>query len=265
MAPRPVQTRVLTAEARTAAAPTVTAFGPLTRARPVPQAPQGTGAVRGHTLPFPETTRHAPGSQRARLSVLPGGGTRPESSKSRHSDPLQVTDISASLAPGGQPEKEGRLQQCAECGRSFASAALLLQHSKEAHGRERIHVCAVCRKAFKRATHLKVRPRPRPPPGPRGAERARAPGGLPSPGRPQGRRDRVARPRGPRLPWPQAPVAPAPMAPAPVAPSSRGPGSHGSRLPWLQAPVAPGSRGLSSHGPRLPHHCVFIPEAVAVP
>ncbi|XP_036086048.1 zinc finger protein 236 isoform X4 [Rousettus aegyptiacus] len=67
----------------------------------------------------------------------------------------QVTDISASLAPGGQPEKEGRLQQCAECGRSFASAALLLQHSKEAHGRERIHVCAVCRKAFKRATHLK--------------------------------------------------------------------------------------------------------------
>ncbi|XP_023376582.1 zinc finger protein 236 [Pteropus vampyrus] len=35
------------------------------------------------------------------------------------------------------------------------SSALLLQHSKEAHGRERIHVCPVCRKAFKRATHLK--------------------------------------------------------------------------------------------------------------
>lgn len=183
--------------------------------------------MRGHTLPFPETTHHAPGAQRARLSVLPGGGTRPESSKSRHSDPLQVTDISASLAPGGQPEKEGRLQQCAECGRSFASAALLLQHSKEAHGRERIHVCAVCRKAFKRATHLKVRPRP--PPGPRGAERARAPGGLPSPGWPQGRRG--------------------PVAPGPVAPGSRGPSSHGPR----------------PRGPRPPHHCVFVPEAVAVP
>lgn len=189
--------------------------------------------MRGHTLPFPETTRHAPGAQRARLSVLPGGGTLPESSKSRHSDPLQVTDISASLAPGGQPEKEGRLQQCAECGRSFASAALLLQHSKEAHGRERIHVCAVCRKAFKRATHLKVRPRPRPPPGPRGAgtRPGRAPQSRLAAGPPG--------PRGPRLPWPQLPWPP----------SSRGPSSHGPR----------------PRGPRPPHHCVFVPEAVAVP
>uniref|UniRef100_A0A8D1JYU7 Zinc finger protein 236 n=1 Tax=Sus scrofa TaxID=9823 RepID=A0A8D1JYU7_PIG len=68
----------------------------------------------------------------------------------------QVTDVSASLAQGGQPEKEGRLHQCLECGRTFASAALLLHHSKEVHGRERIHGCPVCRKAFKRATHLKV-------------------------------------------------------------------------------------------------------------
>ncbi|KAF0885374.1 ZN236 protein, partial [Crocuta crocuta] len=67
----------------------------------------------------------------------------------------QVTDVSASLAQGGPPEKEARLHQCVECGRSFASAAMLLQHSKEVHGRERIHVCPVCRKAFKRATHLK--------------------------------------------------------------------------------------------------------------
>ncbi|XP_023503770.1 zinc finger protein 236 isoform X3 [Equus przewalskii] len=67
----------------------------------------------------------------------------------------QVTDVSANLAQGGQPEKEGRLHQCLECGRTFASAAMLLHHSKEAHGRERIHVCPVCRKAFKRATHLK--------------------------------------------------------------------------------------------------------------
>lgn len=100
-------------------------------------------------------------TRRARLSVSvsPSVTCRwhpAESSKSRDSDPLQVTDISASLAQG-QPEKEGRLQQCVECGRSFASSALLLQHSKEAHGRERIHVCPVCRKAFKRATHLKVR------------------------------------------------------------------------------------------------------------
>lgn len=73
-----------------------------------------------------------------------------------------MTDVSPNLAQGGQPEKEGRLHQCLECGRTFASAALLLHHSKEMHGRERIHVCPVCRKAFKRATHLKVRPRPPP-------------------------------------------------------------------------------------------------------
>uniref|UniRef100_A0A8C0CWT5 C2H2-type domain-containing protein n=1 Tax=Balaenoptera musculus TaxID=9771 RepID=A0A8C0CWT5_BALMU len=67
----------------------------------------------------------------------------------------QVTGVSPNLAQGGQPEKEGRLHQCLECGRTFASAALLLHHSKELPGRERIHVCPVCRKAFKRATHLK--------------------------------------------------------------------------------------------------------------
>ncbi|XP_035866034.1 zinc finger protein 236 isoform X2 [Phyllostomus discolor] len=66
---------------------------------------------------------------------------------------FQVTDVSAHLAP--PPEKEGRLHPCAECGRGFASSALLLQHSKDAHGRERIHVCPACSKAFKRATHLK--------------------------------------------------------------------------------------------------------------
>ncbi|XP_047554226.1 zinc finger protein 236 isoform X5 [Lutra lutra] len=67
----------------------------------------------------------------------------------------QVADVSAGLAQGGQPEKEGRAHQCLECGRSFTSAAALLHHSRETHGRERIHVCPVCRKAFKRATHLK--------------------------------------------------------------------------------------------------------------
>ncbi|XP_070309091.1 zinc finger protein 236 isoform X1 [Odocoileus virginianus] len=67
----------------------------------------------------------------------------------------QVTDVSASLAPGSAPEKEARLHACLECGCSFTSAGLLLQHSKAAHGRERIHVCPACRKAFKRATHLK--------------------------------------------------------------------------------------------------------------
>ncbi|XP_018869786.3 zinc finger protein 236 isoform X1 [Gorilla gorilla gorilla] len=67
----------------------------------------------------------------------------------------QVAGVSGNLAPGNQPEKEGRAHQCLECDRAFSSAAVLMHHSKEVHGRERIHGCPVCRKAFKRATHLK--------------------------------------------------------------------------------------------------------------
>nr|XP_026269920.1 zinc finger protein 236 isoform X1 [Urocitellus parryii] len=66
----------------------------------------------------------------------------------------QVADVSA-LAPGSQPEKDSLAHQCLECARTFSSAAVLAHHSKEAHGRERIHGCRICRKAFKRATHLK--------------------------------------------------------------------------------------------------------------
>lgn len=73
---------------------------------------------------------------------------------------MQVTDVSATLAQGSPPEKEGRMRQCLECDRAFSSAAVLLHHSREVHGKERIHGCPVCRKAFKRATHLKVRPWP---------------------------------------------------------------------------------------------------------
>ncbi|XP_062057802.1 zinc finger protein 236 isoform X3 [Lepus europaeus] len=67
----------------------------------------------------------------------------------------QVTDVSAALAQGPQPEKEGRARQCLECDRAFSSAAVLTHHSREVHGQERVHGCVVCRKAFKRATHLK--------------------------------------------------------------------------------------------------------------
>ncbi|XP_060630945.2 zinc finger protein 236 isoform X2 [Anolis sagrei] len=59
----------------------------------------------------------------------------------------QVSEVS--------PKKEAPVHQCFECNQTFSSAAMLLQHSKEVHGKERIHVCHICNKAFKRATHLK--------------------------------------------------------------------------------------------------------------
>ncbi|XP_061450206.1 zinc finger protein 236 isoform X3 [Rhineura floridana] len=67
----------------------------------------------------------------------------------------QVSEISPSLPKGIQAEKESRVHQCFECSQTFSSAAMLMQHSKEVHGKERIHVCHICNKAFKRATHLK--------------------------------------------------------------------------------------------------------------
>ncbi|KAM4686771.1 zinc finger protein 236 isoform 12-T13 [Amazona ochrocephala] len=78
-------------------------------------------------------------------------------SASANSDEItyQVTEVSPNVTKSSQTEKEGRVHQCFECSQTFSSATMLMQHSKEVHGKERIHVCHVCNKAFKRATHLK--------------------------------------------------------------------------------------------------------------
>ncbi|XP_072854829.2 zinc finger protein 236 [Pogona vitticeps] len=80
----------------------------------------------------------------------------PHSLPANHDDlAYQVSEVSPSLSKGIQSEKETRMHQCFECSQTFSSAAMLMQHSKEVHGKERIHVCHICSKAFKRATHLK--------------------------------------------------------------------------------------------------------------
>ncbi|KAM9024257.1 zinc finger protein 236 isoform 13-T13 [Ara ararauna] len=78
-------------------------------------------------------------------------------SASANSDEItyQVTEVSPNVTKSSQTEKEGRVHQCFECSQTFSSATMLMQHSKEVHGKERIHVCHICNKAFKRATHLK--------------------------------------------------------------------------------------------------------------
>ncbi|XP_030338107.1 zinc finger protein 236 isoform X11 [Strigops habroptila] len=78
-------------------------------------------------------------------------------SASANSDEItyQVAEVSPNVTKSSQAEKEGRVHQCFECSQTFSSATMLMQHSKEVHGKERIHVCHVCNKAFKRATHLK--------------------------------------------------------------------------------------------------------------
>lgn len=54
----------------------------------------------------------------------------------------------------GQSEPETR-NQCFYCNQMFQNANSLRRHCKQAHGKDRCHVCCVCNKAFKRATHLK--------------------------------------------------------------------------------------------------------------
>ncbi|XP_053103138.1 zinc finger protein 236 isoform X2 [Hemicordylus capensis] len=80
----------------------------------------------------------------------------PHSTSANHDElAYQVSEVSPSLSKSIQAEKEPRVHQCFECSQTFSSTAMLMQHSKEVHGKERIHVCHICNKAFKRATHLK--------------------------------------------------------------------------------------------------------------
>uniref|UniRef100_A0A8C1XJZ8 Zinc finger protein 236 n=1 Tax=Cyprinus carpio TaxID=7962 RepID=A0A8C1XJZ8_CYPCA len=55
-------------------------------------------------------------------------------------------------------EKEAETQQkhqCYYCSQVLLTANALRRHCRQAHGKDRCHVCLVCNKAFKRATHLK--------------------------------------------------------------------------------------------------------------
>uniref|UniRef100_A0A8C6KQ25 Zinc finger protein 236 n=1 Tax=Nothobranchius furzeri TaxID=105023 RepID=A0A8C6KQ25_NOTFU len=45
--------------------------------------------------------------------------------------------------------------QCFYCIQVFDNPNSLRRHCKQAHGKDRCHVCRICNKAFKRATHLK--------------------------------------------------------------------------------------------------------------
>ncbi|XP_029591855.1 zinc finger protein 236 isoform X2 [Salmo trutta] len=59
-------------------------------------------------------------------------------------------------AVGKEDQRENQKQnQCFYCNQVCQSANTLRRHCRQAHGKDRCHVCRVCGKAFKRATHLK--------------------------------------------------------------------------------------------------------------
>lgn len=69
---------------------------------------------------------------------------------------IQITVDGHKGGKDGQTEAENR-NQCYYCNQVFQNANTLRRHCRQAHGKDRCHVCTLCNKAFKRATHLKVR------------------------------------------------------------------------------------------------------------
>ncbi|KAK1173366.1 zinc finger protein 236-like isoform X1 [Acipenser oxyrinchus oxyrinchus] len=67
----------------------------------------------------------------------------------------RVTEVTRDLTKDSEVEQSGQLNQCFYCNQVFLTGIMLRRHCEQAHGKERCHVCRICNKAFKRATHLK--------------------------------------------------------------------------------------------------------------
>uniref|UniRef100_A0A672MIL3 C2H2-type domain-containing protein n=1 Tax=Sinocyclocheilus grahami TaxID=75366 RepID=A0A672MIL3_SINGR len=67
-------------------------------------------------------------------------------------------NLSTQIIDNQTEVKEAEIQQkhqCYYCSQVLLTANALRRHCRQAHGKDRCHVCRVCNKAFKRATHLK--------------------------------------------------------------------------------------------------------------
>lgn len=67
----------------------------------------------------------------------------------------QIADDGRKGGKDGQLEAANRYQ-CYDCNQVCHNVNALRRHCRQAHGKDRCHICPVCDKAFKRATHLKV-------------------------------------------------------------------------------------------------------------
>uniref|UniRef100_A0A665T090 C2H2-type domain-containing protein n=1 Tax=Echeneis naucrates TaxID=173247 RepID=A0A665T090_ECHNA len=63
-------------------------------------------------------------------------------------------NVSVLAAKDTETESDNR-NQCYYCNQVCQNANTLRRHCRQAHGKDRCHVCSLCNKAFKRATHLK--------------------------------------------------------------------------------------------------------------
>uniref|UniRef100_A0A8D0CSE8 Zinc finger protein 236 n=2 Tax=Sander lucioperca TaxID=283035 RepID=A0A8D0CSE8_SANLU len=77
-----------------------------------------------------------------------------QSSNGASDNGYNITDDGHKGGKDGQTETDNR-NQCYYCNQVCQNANTLRRHCRQAHGKDRCHVCTLCNKAFKRATHLK--------------------------------------------------------------------------------------------------------------
>ncbi|XP_068180402.1 zinc finger protein 236-like isoform X1 [Antennarius striatus] len=96
------------------------------------------------------------------LSGQPASSNQQVILVSHHSQPTSgASENGYNIIDGGQKGvKDGQVEaenrnQCYYCNQVCQNANTLRRHCRQAHGKDRCHVCSLCSKAFKRATHLK--------------------------------------------------------------------------------------------------------------
>ncbi|KAF7669195.1 hypothetical protein LDENG_00228350 [Lucifuga dentata] len=67
---------------------------------------------------------------------------------------VNITQDGHKRGKDGQTEADNR-NQCYYCNEICSNGNALRRHCRQVHGKDRCHVCSVCNRAFKRATHLK--------------------------------------------------------------------------------------------------------------
>ncbi|KAK7157137.1 hypothetical protein R3I93_008569 [Phoxinus phoxinus] len=97
------------------------------------------------------------------VTLMSSGGVASDGSVTLTLSDTQILDtvslnLSTQMLDPQPEEKEAepkQKHQCFYCSQTLLTANALRRHCRQEHGKERCHVCRVCSKAFKRATHLK--------------------------------------------------------------------------------------------------------------
>ncbi|XP_067305509.1 zinc finger protein 236-like [Pseudorasbora parva] len=95
--------------------------------------------------------------------VMSSGGVASDGSVTLTLSDTQILDtvslnLNTQMMDQQSEEKEAepkQKHQCYYCSQMLLTANALRRHCRQEHGKERCHVCRICGKAFKRATHLK--------------------------------------------------------------------------------------------------------------